>query len=1214
MRKYRKTFAWILGGIGIFSAMVVILLLLAPMLFNLKPFKERVAAEISNKIGGHLQAQRIDLLFLPRPRIKIDQGKVSIPGKISGTFGSLTIYPELLPLLAGKVEVAKLSIDTPEAWMEIPARPKGEGEGLRAFSLKTVEEGVGSLLEQTISKAPGLIIGVEKGRLHLSERDQSRFWFQDIRSRVAFGPQGITLQMSCRSNVWESLLFEGWLNPRDFRSQGRLELTRFQLQTLSNYLFPPASRRIEDSQVDLDLRFDVNGLRAFQMEVQSSMPYLRLREGDARLIIKGARLKGTFHRNEGKTTLSLPELNISYPRLRMSGKLSIDPLSSLASLEINSKGMDVAALRETVLFLIGKKIPLAQTVFGILKEGDVQWMMLQARGPSMDELGREKNFTIQGRIVGGKVFVPEGRFYLEEVKGNVVISRGFLEGENLEARLGNSRGMKGSLRLGLKGNEPPFHLDVIIKADLAQLPPYLRDFLKDEAIGREVDLIQKIEGSAVGRLILDRGVEGTQAKVDISDFNLHSIYQRLRYPVEIQGGKVSLNTAEAKIALENLRGKFGKSTFSQLTAEVAWKKETTLDVACLKSKIVLEEIDSWLASFEGLRVVRERLRLTKGTVTLDGELRGPISQPKRWNFRLKGEAENVSVESAALPGRLDVTRGKFEAIPERLSLTDVHAGALDATLIVSGILDHFLEELDRVDLTLQGEIGQESIQRIYDVISLPPEVRIRVPLFLSEAHLLWEKNGLTSFSGNFDVERGPKVSIDLLHHPEELLIKHLAVQDETSNASIVLHLKEGEFDLSFSGRLTKTTLDGLFVKNRFLSGWIKGQFRTQLLLDQPMRFMAEGHLGVTGLDYSWRVGVPFRIESLSLEGERNRVTVESAHVSWGKSPLTLSGEVSFPGEAFLLNMDLSIDHLDLDDFVKKAPEKKTMKWGLKFWGVPLKGTLRFKTEYLKYGGYAWRPVHAEITLEPRKVNIAVMEAKLCGIDTPGVLEVFPEEFRLHFQATAKNQALAPALICLWNERDIQGQFDFKAEIVAGGKKEQLAGSLRGNLHFVAKDGRIYRFGLLAKLFALLNVTEILRGKLPDLVEEGFAYHGMEMKGRLQDGKLIFEEAVIDGSSMDIACEGSIDPIGKKIDLTLLVAPFKTIDRIIKSIPLVGYLLAGRVVSIPVRVTGDLEDPMVIPFSASSVGSELIGMMNRVLRLPFRIIQPLLPEEREKELP
>jgi hypothetical protein len=1211
---YRKTFAWVLGGVGVFLAILMVLLLLGPMLINLKPFKEKVAAEIFEKTGADLKAERIDLFFFPRPHIKIDQGRVSIPGKISGTFRSLTLYPEFLQLLVGNLEVGRLVVDSPEVQMKLPGELKGGKQGLKALSWEGMEKTIGLFLMEAISKVPGLVVLLEKGQLNVVERGQSLWRFHDIHAQIGLGPNRATLEISCRSNLWQNFFLEGWLNPRDFKGQGHLELKRFHSEMLAGHLLPSVSTRIRDSEEDLYLRFKVNGPRVFQVGVRGAIPSLTLQKENESLTIKDIQLRGAFHREEGKMMFLLSELAISYPPIRMSGRFSIDPVSPLASLEINSRKIDVAALRKTILFLIGEKIPIAQTIFRILREGNIPRMAFHAGAPSIDALGREKNFAIRGSIASGKVFVPESRLYLEEVKGDVVISRGFLEGENLEARLGNSRGMKGSMRLGLKGERAPLHLDMIIKADLAELPPYLRDFLKDETIRREIALIQEIQGSAVGRLILDQGVEGTEVKVDVSDFNLHGVYQRLPYPVEILGGKAFLNTAGAKIALENLRGKFGKSAFSQLTVEVAWEKETYLDVASLRSKIVLEEIDSWLASIESLRMIREKLRLTKGTVALGGELRGPISQPKRWHFRLQGEAENVSVELAALAGSLNVPRGKFEAIPERLSLTDVHVGALGAALRVSGILDHFLGEFDRVDLTLRGEIGQEAIQRIYDFISLPSEVRVRAPLSLSTAHLLWEKKGLTSFSGNFDVKRGPKVSIDLLHPPEEWLVKHLTVQDETSNASIVLHLKEGEFDLGFNGRLTKKTLDGLLVENRFLSGGIKGEFRTQFLLNQPMRSMAEGYLEGAGLEYPWRAGEPFRIETLSLEGEGNRVTVKSAHARWEGSPVTLSGEVSFADEAFLLNMDLSVGRLDLDEFLRKVTGKKGVKGAVNFWGMPLKGSLGFRTEYLKYGGYVWEPVHAEITLEPRKINVAVTGASLCGIDTLGVLEFLPEAFRLHFRATTKDQALAPALACLWNEKDIQGRFDFKAEIVTGGKREELARSLRGNLHFVAKDGRIYRFGLLAKIFALLNVTEILRGKLPDLVKEGFAYHAMEMKAKLQDGKLILEEAVIDGSSMDIACQGTIDPVGKKIDLTVLVAPFKTIDRIVRLIPLVGYLLGGKLVSVPVRVTGDLEDPTAIPFSPSSVGSELMEMMNRLLRLPFKIVQPLLPEEQEKEMP
>jgi hypothetical protein len=59
--------------------------------------------------------------------------------------------------------------------------------------------------------------------------------------------------------------------------------------------------------------------------------------------------------------------------------------------------------------------------------------------------------------------------------------------------------------------------------------------------------------------------------------------------------------------------------------------------------------------------------------------------------------------------------------------------------------------------------------------------------------------------------------------------------------------------------------------------------------------------------------------------------------------------------------------------------------------------------------------------------------------------------------------------------------------------------------------------------------------------------------------------------------------------------------------LLRYVLGGTLVSIPVRVSGNIADPDVAPFSPTAVGSDLLGLIRRTLKVPFRIIQPLLPE-------
>jgi hypothetical protein len=49
------------------------------------------------------------------------------------------------------------------------------------------------------------------------------------------------------------------------------------------------------------------------------------------------------------------------------------------------------------------------------------------------------------------------------------------------------------------------------------------------------------------------------------------------------------------------------------------------------------------------------------------------------------------------------------------------------------------------------------------------------------------------------------------------------------------------------------------------------------------------------------------------------------------------------------------------------------------------------------------------------------------------------------------------------------------------------------------------------------------------------------------------------------------------------------------------------VSIPVKVTGNIADPTVVPLSPAAVGSELVGYMERVFKLPFKVIQPLMKQ-------
>jgi uncharacterized protein YhdP len=151
--------------------------------------------------------------------------------------------------------------------------------------------------------------------------------------------------------------------------------------------------------------------------------------------------------------------------------------------------------------------------------------------------------------------------------------------------------------------------------------------------------------------------------------------------------------------------------------------------------------------------------------------------------------------------------------------------------------------------------------------------------------------------------------------------------------------------------------------------------------------------------------------------------------------------------------------------------------------------------------------------------------------------------------------------------------------------------------------------VLAKILAVLNVTEIFKGKFPDVVHKGFAYESAKIHGHLDQGIFILDEAVLDASSMTVGYKGRVDLLQQTLDLTVLVAPFKTVDSIVEHIPLINELFGGQLISIPFKVQGAWNDFDVEPLAVSQTDTGLLGIINKILKAPALLFQPMLPQEK-----
>ena len=215
-------------------------------------------------------------------------------------------------------------------------------------------------------------------------------------------------------------------------------------------------------------------------------------------------------------------------------------------------------------------------------------------------------------------------------------------------------------------------------------------------------------------------------------------------------------------------------------------------------------------------------------------------------------------------------------------------------------------------------------------------------------------------------------------------------------------------------------------------------------------------------------------------------------------------------------------------------------------GIRLKSTVFSLNET-----FALKPFSVDVSLLKNRTDLTVTHAELCGVSFPGTVTITDQGLTMEFTPSAENQDLESTLRCLGEkQRRASGKFQLKGKVTAKGRGENLLDSIRGALELVAKDGRIYQYSILAKVLAVVNVTEIFRGKIPDITQEGFAYSTITAKGTLRGPKILLTEAVLDGSSADLVGRGEIDLLDQTLDLTIFVAPFKTLNFVTELTPII----------------------------------------------------------------
>jgi hypothetical protein len=1194
---------WLAALGGLCVVLVLGLALLLPRIVDSQAVRDKIRAFLLTKTNGNVAIENIDLKWFPRPAVVIRGASLAFGDKVGGKVQSLEVYPSLRGLLTGNLDISRVEVASPALSVRLPE------PGEEPFNIDEIEGQIRSLLASMASAIPGMAVTVSGASAEVRIGDRPLVMITGLDGRLVAPPGEMNLQFSSRANVFDSLRVEGRINGETLTTKGQIKVENLRLEESMASLLPWLDDYVESGKLNLNLSLTSVGLKNIKAEIAGALPSLELVRRDRKAAIEGSTFKGVISRDDGIVNAVIERLDLASPRLTVTGELTVDPASS-SSLKLVGKDLEVSPIRESALKIAGD-IGIVEDVFRHVRGGQMPEISFQATGRSFAELG--KNIAITGALRGGNIFAYVLGINLDDVNGQFAVSRGILEAKQFSARYGKVQGKDGTLRLGLEGKSVPFHLDLMVQSDAAELHSLLLRVIKNEGFRKELSRIRNLEGDLSGRLVLGERSDSLLPEVSVLQAAVRGSYDSIPYPISIKDGR--FHYGENKIALEGVSGAVGLSSFSELTGSLDYNDPRQVEIRSAKFALDLAQTKNLLNHFELLREELADIAFARGKLDVTSlSLKGPLDEPSRWDFSSAGTLGKIAVKHAKLPAVMNLSGGKFSAMPAKLTVSNARIDMLDASLTVDGSL----ESPDRSPLALDagatGTIGAQMTEWISRQIDWPQQLTLRSPLQLTKGRMLWKKDGDVAFTGDLTVAGGPRISLDMVRAPQTVQVKELLVVDGGQSAGMTLDLKQDNLAFSFNGSLEQQTLNRIFQRPPLEGSLIQGDIEVSAFFKAPLRFTARGRLAGRELRLPLQ-GDSAIVEFFFIEADQEGINIRSANLNWQNSRLSLMGNLVAAAKALRLNMDITADRVvweQLAELVERESKGGNNEGILETALPPLEGTVRLKTDDLTFAGFNLSPFQATASLSPNGIRTQIERGDVCGIGAAGRVDFTNGEIGLDLSFSVANGQLESTSLCLTeNKLAISGSYSLQAHVTGRGPVEKVAQTLRGQFEFNAQAGQLAQSPNtntpLEATFDFLNRTGDFDVAFPDLDRESFPFRSISIRGYVEGLALVKDEFIIQSSLATITGNGKIDLEHQQIDARGLVSVRIPGAGIVRRIPIFGSILdPSSLLGIPVRVTGSFEQPEVSYLSPADVGTQLLNIPMKVLGLPLEAIRLFTP--------
>jgi uncharacterized protein YhdP len=264
------------------------------------------------------------------------------------------------------------------------------------------------------------------------------------------------------------------------------------------------------------------------------------------------------------------------------------------------------------------------------------------------------------------------------------------------------------------------------------------------------------------------------------------------------------------------------------------------------------------------------------------------------------------------------------------------------------------------------------------------------------------------------------------------------------------------------------------------------------------------------------------------------------------------------------------------------------------------------------------PLRAEVHLKDGAVSVARSRIRLANgvITSSGHLRNDPlPEIVLTNHVRLTGQPVSKLLKDVGMEKPpLEGSLNMEAYLTMRGERfEDLLQSMSGNANIQIKEGYIQRSSLFTSVLDMLSLKKIFQSKTIEVPEGAFYYEEIGGYEIIDKGVLATENATMKSPVYNAVAAGKVDLIQETFDFTMGVQPLESWDKIVSTIPIIGYAITGKdrsFLTYYFEVKGPMSDPDIRHVPFKHLGKGVAGALKRLFLSPVRVYGKLSGESED----